>query len=303
MKGTLKLKLATLAVILAAAVLVPAAQAAEVHAILTSDNDGTDTAFIGPVTGQPGDSNIFAFYVRVDVSGSVGGSPSSNSRIKVCNSITLNADGTFVCNGYHTFYLLRGQNYTSSKNHYNSDRSLVVGSFPDYVPVTVNIAEGAECPSSHDLLENLFTYSGTGTDFGGGLLFLNLPFQVEVECTDWQGCSHGYWKNHTQSWEGYTFTETVGSVFSNAGSLGDMTLLQAMQFTGPGNTLEDAKRILLQQAVASLLNAEHSEINFPMDSASLISAVNAALASSDRDAILALKDQLDDKNNLGCPLN
>lgn len=303
MKGTLKLKLATLAVILAAAVLVPAAQAAEVSASLTSDNDGTDTPFVGPVTGQAGDSMIFAFYVRVDVAGSVGGGPTSNSRVKVCNNITLNADGTFVCNGYHTFYLLRGQNYNSNKDHYNSDRTAVVGAFPDYVDVRVNIAEGTDCPTSHDLLENLFTYSGTGTDFGDGVLSFNLPFQVEVECTDWQGCSHGYWKNHTQSWEGYTFTDTVGSVFSNAGSLGDMTLLQAMQFTGPGNTVEDAKRILLQQAVASLLNADHSDVNFPMESADLISAVNAMLLSSDRDAILALKDELDTKNNLGCPLN
>ncbi len=301
MKGTLKLKLATLAVILAAAVLVPAAQAAEVSASLTSDNDGTDTLFVGPVTGQAGDMNIFAFYVRVDVSGSVGGGPTSNSRIKVCNSITLNADGTFVCNGYHTFYLLRGQNYTSSKNHYNSDRTLVVGSFPDYVPVVLNIAEGAECPSSHDLRELLFTYPGTGTDFGGGVLSLNLPFAVSVECTDWQGCSHGYWKNHTQSWEGWSYTDMVSDAFD--WPYADMTMLQAMQFTGPGNTVEDASRILLQQAGASLLNADHSDVNFPMDSADLISAVNEALASGDRDAILALKDQLDEKNNLGCPLN
>jgi hypothetical protein len=34
----------------------------------------------------------------------------------------------------------------------------------------------------------------------------------------------------------------------------------------------------------------------------VIDAVNAALASDDRDAILALKDELDAKNNLGCPL-
>ncbi|MGH9778407.1 MAG: hypothetical protein ACRD5I_08350 [Candidatus Acidiferrales bacterium] len=304
MKGTLKLKLATLAVILAAAVLVPTAQAAEVSASLTSDNDGTDTPFVGPVTGQAGDTMIFAFYVRVDVAGSVGGGPTSNSRIKVCNNITLNADGTFTCDGYHTFYLLRGQNYNSNKDHYNSDRTAVVGAFPDYVDVRVNIAEGTDCPTSHDLLENLFTYSGTGTDFGGGLLSLNLPFQVSVECTDWQGCSHGYWKNHTQSWESYEFTDLVGDVFSNApASLSTMTLLEAMQFKGPGDSLDDAKAILLQQAVASLLNADHSDVNFPMDSASLISAVNDALASGDRDAILALKDELDTKNNLGCPLN
>lgn len=303
MKGTLKLKLASLAVILAAAVLVPTAQAAEVSASLTSDTSGT--ALSGPIGGQPGVDIPVAFYVMVDVSGSPG-QESSNPRIKVCNDITLKADGTFVCNAYYTFDLVGGvpgrggspaHNYTQNKTDANGN------TFPAYVPVTLHIEDGIACPATYDLLEGLLSFSGTGVDFGGGALFLNLPFQVEIECTDWQGCSHGYWKNHTQSWEGYEFTDTVGSVFSNAGSLGDMTLLAAMQFTGPGDTLEDAKRILLQQAVASLLNADHSGVNFPMDEADLISAVNAMLLSTDRDAILALKDELDTNNNLGCPLN
>jgi hypothetical protein len=35
----------------------------------------------------------------------------------------------------------------------------------------------------------------------------------------------------------------------------------------------------------------------------LVATVNAALASADRDVILALATRLDDDNNLGCPLN
>jgi hypothetical protein len=298
MKGTLKLKLASLAVILAAAVLAPAAWAANVyHVALTSDTSGTP--FVGPVTGQPGDSMILAFYVELDVEGRVPPS-SSNPRIKVCNNITLTADG-FTCNTYHTFYLKPGQNYTSDHRHWDSDRTVSVGTFPDYVEVRLNIAEGVVCPATYELMEHLFTY-GTGVDFGDNVLSVNLPFQVEALCTDWQGCSHGYWKNHISAWpEGFDSGDMISGSF-NIGSLDDMTLLQAMQFKGPGDSLDDAKRILLQQAVASLLNAADDDVNFPMTEQEVIDAVNAALASDDRDAILALKDELDAKNNLGCPL-
>jgi hypothetical protein len=301
MKGTLKLKLAVLAVILAAAVLVPAVQAAEVHAILTSDNDGTDTPFVGPVTGQPGDMNIFSFYVKVWVTGTPNGGPSGTTYyFTVCNNITLNADGTFVCNSTHMFNLVKGHNYSTGGGTPDTTNS-----FPSYVAVMLNIAEDVDCPASFDLLERLAA-SSNGVDFGEvngvKIKMLELPFDVEVECAAWQGCSHGYWKNHTQSWEVWSSSDTVGDPF-DAGTLDSLTLLQAMQFTGPGNTVEDAKRILLQQAVASLLNAEHSGVNFPMDPDSLIAAVNAQLDSSDRAAILALKDELDAKNNLGCPLN
>ena len=58
-----------------------------------------------------------------------------------------------------------------------------------------------------------------------------------------EGCTPGYWKNHTEDWVGYTPGQTVGSVFANTGSLGSMTLLQALK-NGGGSTLEDAKRLL-----------------------------------------------------------
>jgi len=295
MRGTLKLKLAGLAVILAAALLVPAAQAAEVSATLTSDTSGTPLA--GPVGGQPGVFIPAAFYVEVNVSGSPGNNPKANPRIKVCSAITLFADGTFACTAMHTFYLVKGHNYTGSGSDSNGNN------FPEYVPVMLTIEEGIACPATYDLLEALLSYSGTGVDFGGGALSLNLPFQVEVECTDWQGCSHGYWKNHTEAWpEAYDPSDLVVGVFTSWSGDSSLTLLQAMQFKGPGDTVEDAQRILLQQAVASLLNAAHDDVNFPMSVADLTTAVNAALAGSDRDAILALKDDLDEKNNLGCPL-
>jgi hypothetical protein len=119
-----------------------------------------------------------------------------------------------------------------------------------------------------------------------------------------QGCTPGYWKNHLDAWgpTSYSPGQALSSVFSGAGSLGSASLLDALKFKG-GSTLDAKKQILLRAAVASLLNAAHPDVAFGSTPAQVISAVNAALASNDADAILALATSLDDANNAGCTLN
>ena len=122
-----------------------------------------------------------------------------------------------------------------------------------------------------------------------------------------EGCTPGYWKNHTGSWAGtgYSPGQTTGSVFSGASafpSLASQTLLQSLQGGGgPGTT--GAARILLRAAVAALLNAAHSGVDYPRTTAEIIADVNAALASNNRNTMLELASELDDDNNGGCPLN
>jgi hypothetical protein len=120
-----------------------------------------------------------------------------------------------------------------------------------------------------------------------------------------EGCTPGYWKNHTEDWAGTGFTpgQTAGSVF-NVGafpSLASKTLLQTLQ-GGGGSGTAGAAQILLRAAVAALLNAGHAEVEYPRTTASIIADVNAALASGSRSAMLALAGELDEDNNLGCPL-
>ena len=122
-----------------------------------------------------------------------------------------------------------------------------------------------------------------------------------------EGCTPGYWKNHTRSWAGtgYTPGQTTGSVFSGASafpSLASQTLLQSLQGGGGPGTLGAAK-ILLRAAVAALLNAAHSGVDYPRTSAEIIADVNAALASNNRNTMLELASELDDDNNGGCPHN
>ena len=113
------------------------------------------------------------------------------------------------------------------------------------------------------------------------------------------GCTPGYWKTHTEDWVGYTPGQTVGSVFSNAGSLGSVTLLAALK-NGGGDTLTAAKALLIHHAVAALLNSTHPDVDYAFTTAQVIAWTSEALASTDRDAILSLKDLFDAENNRGC---
>jgi hypothetical protein len=119
-----------------------------------------------------------------------------------------------------------------------------------------------------------------------------------------EGCTPGYWKNHPGSWTGFTSGSTLESVFDVPDSLGldNATLLDALNFGG-GSGVSGAARILLRAAAAALLNAASSGVAYPLTTAQVISQVNAALASGDRDTMLTLASLLDADNNLGCPLN
>ena len=113
------------------------------------------------------------------------------------------------------------------------------------------------------------------------------------------GCTPGYWKNHTEDWVGFAPSQTVSDVFSNAGSLGSMTLLTALS-AGGGSSLTAAKALLIHHAVAALLNSTHPDVDYAFTTAQVIAWTSEALASSDRDAILSLKNLFDAENNRGC---
>lgn len=135
---------------------------------------------------------------------------------------------------------------------------------------------------------------------------------VTVGTTD--GCTPGYWKNHTESWEEFLPGQTLNTVF--VGGPSDVTMLQALQ-GGGGGGVEGARKILLRAATASVLNAAHESLAYPIrrnsapanssytfrgEELQLRPAVSAALASNDRAHMLELARVLDDLNNLGCPL-
>jgi hypothetical protein len=124
-----------------------------------------------------------------------------------------------------------------------------------------------------------------------------------------QGCTPGYWKNHTSNWQEIKTTTKLGSEFTFPTELAafrNQTFLQALQ-GGGGSGLSGATTILMRASAAAYLNAAHEGVGYPYRRSSapgdLRNSINAALASKDRAKILALATKLDQANNLGCPLH
>lgn len=121
-----------------------------------------------------------------------------------------------------------------------------------------------------------------------------------------EGCTPGFWKNRGLSigeWAlaGYDPAANVTTVFSNVRpAQAGATLHQALSFPG-GTGLDGGQRILLRAAVAALLNAAHSDVDYPLTAAQVISQTSTALGGT-RNAMLALATTLDGHNNAGCPL-
>jgi hypothetical protein len=123
------------------------------------------------------------------------------------------------------------------------------------------------------------------------------------------GCTLGFWKNHTglkkqdNAWPSpYVpgVTTLGGAGFVGTGNQGT-TMLDALSFGG-GPSVQDAKNLLMQQAVAALLNAATPGMNYPLTVAQVLQQVNAALATNNRDFILGLQSTLDADNSLEGPL-
>jgi hypothetical protein len=121
-----------------------------------------------------------------------------------------------------------------------------------------------------------------------------------------QGCTLGYWKNHTDKWQVYSTTQLVSNVFTvpacvggPTGTIGSATLLGALSFGGGSGTIGGAQ-ILLMQAVAALLNAV-ANIGYPIAQSAVLAQTNAALASCNRDTMTNLAATFQSDNSLEGP--
>ena len=130
-----------------------------------------------------------------------------------------------------------------------------------------------------------------------------------------EGCTPGYWKNHTENWQEMKVTSTVreelalngvsvfdGPLAPEIAAYADITALQALRLKG-GPGLDGATQILLRAAVAAYLNAAHEGLGYPLRRKEMYGMIKTALESGDRAAMLALAAELDALNNLGCPLS
>lgn len=119
-----------------------------------------------------------------------------------------------------------------------------------------------------------------------------------------EGCSAAFWKRHCRQWVGYTCCSRVGEVFTLPAPLANLngvTLHWALR-AGDGPGVPGAAKTLLREGVAALLNAAHPEVAYPMSEAEVIAAVDQALATMSRPAMLVAAAELAQLNALACPL-
>jgi hypothetical protein len=179
--------------------------------------------------------------------------------------------------------------------------TVCVGDSPKTFTYTKTIGPFEECGPRKIDNTAVFTTNDTGATGSD-----SASVDVDVVCrppVGDEGCTPGYWKNHPEDWTGFTTGQSLESVFDVPNSLGldSVSLMSALEFGGGPGTL-GASKILFRAAVAALLNSSSSGVDYPLTTAQVISQVNAALATLDRDTILALATDLDNKNNGGCPL-
>jgi hypothetical protein len=127
----------------------------------------------------------------------------------------------------------------------------------------------------------------------------------ELMETGGEGCTPGYWKNHAgiyshsrggqkkpSAWEGYSPLDSYDAVFGVASSF-NSTLIAALNRGGGG------ENALGRHAVAALLNAAHSGVDYAYSEGEVIQIVQDAYVTGD---FTGAKDQLATENEQGCPL-
>ena len=184
------------------------------------------------------------------------------------------------------------------------------GSGEDVVTVTENPVPDGYTVSYVKTVIGPDNSAGSGTNGASGIV--NGPNGVLVVFTntiipiDFDGCTPGYWKNHAgadshsrggrrkpSSWQGFNPTELFDTVFGVTSNFPGGTLIDALNRGGGG------ENALGRHAVAALLSAAHSGVDYPLTTTEVISAVQAAYASGDFETT---KNMLAELNEQGCPL-
>jgi hypothetical protein len=140
-------------------------------------------------------------------------------------------------------------------------------------------------------------------DPASGCTFTPIP-----ECGG-QGCTPGFWKANIDQLGGNAWpvaqTVKVGDVFT-LGSCGakyaGLSLRSALSLKG-GSSLDGAVQILLRIGTGAYLNSVSDCVNYGQTEQQVVDAVNAALATCTREALLSLGSTLDALNNAGCPID
>jgi len=112
-----------------------------------------------------------------------------------------------------------------------------------------------------------------------------------------QGCTAAFWRQQPlDSWSAYSPSDQVETVFGVDAFIGDPTLAEALRLGG------NSTRALAREAVAALLNASSSDIDYELTNAEVIARTADALRSKNARSVAHLKNRLERLNKRSCPL-
>jgi hypothetical protein len=116
-----------------------------------------------------------------------------------------------------------------------------------------------------------------------------------------QGCTIGYWRNHTDRWSGVATTADFDTTFGVDLFSPDINLGTAINLGGGGvNNLARQATASLLNAYGGVPNADGTDVNFPLSPAEVIQKVQDAVVDG---TIEETAEYFDGLNNLGCPLS
>ena len=119
------------------------------------------------------------------------------------------------------------------------------------------------------------------------------------------GCTPGYWKNHTESWPSDGNPDPTGTPISSSDDWGTWfegdlfdgkTLLEVLKKGGGG------KYAFGRHAVAAFLNAHSDDVIYPRSPTSVASIVDGLGDDSSKGLYNFWKNRFERDNQLGCPL-
>lgn len=123
------------------------------------------------------------------------------------------------------------------------------------------------------------------------------------------GCRPAFWARprNFQLWEEYQPGELVREVFFELEEYGPLTLVDALRPTGGE---EDARRVLLREAAAAILNGAHESLGYPYSRHEtgvegrlpIVPTVNGLFRDGTAEQIEAFTQDLAAANQLSCPL-
>jgi len=197
-----------------------------------------------------------------------------------CSSTSQAIAGVTV-EAYDSNNALKGSATTDTDGQY-SIGNLPAGTYT----IKITVPDGSEACAGT---------STTVTLTCGQCKVVNFCVCKSTPSTGTEGCTPGYWKNHTCKWPApYRPTSSFNDTFGVAAFDSDITLLAAARQGGGGINA------LGRHAVAALLNAASTAVDFGMTPDQVIEAVQAALASGGD--IEGTKNLLADLNERNCPL-